>query len=153
MTPEIAQLYGNKVRIRVCGLCWEEDRLLLVKHNMGDHVFWSPPGGGLEFGETVEQTLTREVLEETGLVIEPGRFLFGCEFVQQPLHAIELFFEIKSRSGVLISGKDPEVQIIELVDFMSADDIAAIPRGMRHGIFNIVGDVKDLRKLTGFHRI
>ncbi len=33
--------------------------------------YWSLPGGILEVGESLDQAVRREVLEETGLVIEP----------------------------------------------------------------------------------
>ena len=32
---------------------------------------WSLPGGALELGETLQQGICREVLEETGLIVEP----------------------------------------------------------------------------------
>jgi 8-oxo-dGTP diphosphatase len=50
------------------------DRLLLIKRGhppgMGS---WSVPGGRLEPGETDPEGLRREVLEETGLLVQVGR--------------------------------------------------------------------------------
>jgi 8-oxo-dGTP diphosphatase len=117
VSPEIAEIYGNKVRIRVCGLCWQDDSLLLVMHRMTSGNFWGPPGGGVEFGELLENALKREILEETGLQVDIGKFLFGCEFIKHPLHAVELFFEVKKTGGMLKKGDDPEFQIIEKVQF------------------------------------
>ncbi len=37
--------------------------------------YWSLPGGILEVGEMLDQAIRREVLEETGLVIEPVRIV------------------------------------------------------------------------------
>lgn len=153
MTSEIAEVYGNKVRIRVCGICWQNDRLLMVKHQMGDQVLWAPPGGGLEFGESIADALKREMREETGLDVVAGSFLFGCEFLQPPLHAVELFFEAGLKEGDLLNGNDPELPIISEVAFLTDEEIEAIPEASRHGIFRMVAKATDLRKLTGFYRI
>jgi 8-oxo-dGTP diphosphatase len=48
-------------------------RLLLIRRGHDPHVgLWSLPGGRVEDGETPEQAVRREVLEETGLLVRPG---------------------------------------------------------------------------------
>jgi 8-oxo-dGTP diphosphatase len=51
-------------------------RLLLIKrgHEPGAGL-WSLPGGRIEPGETDAEALVRDMLEETGLTVEPGRLL------------------------------------------------------------------------------
>jgi len=153
MTPEIAEIYGNRVRLRVCGLCWQEDSLLLILHKMGDNDFWAPPGGGVEYGETLEDALKREFLEETRLTVAVEKFLFGCEFIKTPLHAVELFFEVKKVGGVLESGYDPELQLIESARFLSWKNVKNIPEKSLHGIINKCPDLDSLRQLRGFYSI
>jgi len=57
----------------VSGLVVRDGRVLLVrrgKEPYRDH--WSLPGGGVEPGETLQDAVRREVLEETGLEVEVG---------------------------------------------------------------------------------
>ncbi len=51
-------------------------RLLMIKrgHEPGAGL-WSIPGGRIEPGETDAEALTREMLEETGLVVEVGSLI------------------------------------------------------------------------------
>ena len=55
----------------------EGDRILLCRlgRHSNDPGLWTLPGGGMEFGEHPEETLVREVREETGLQVEPGKLL------------------------------------------------------------------------------
>ena len=154
MDSEIAKIYGNRLRVRVCGLCWEGDKLLLVNHkSLGEVNFWAPPGGGVDFGETLEIALKREFAEETGILVEVLGFAFGYEYIRNPLHAIELFFQVKQTGGRLLSGYDPEVQVIQGAKFTSDEEIARIPTVEKHGIFQIVRAAKDLHQLSGFYGI
>jgi 8-oxo-dGTP diphosphatase len=154
MDSQIAGIYGNRVRLRVCGLLRNGDRLLMINHRgLSPGDFWGPPGGGLEFGETVEMTLKREFLEETGLSVTVGKFRFGCELVRPPLHAIELFYDVERISGDLIRGHDPELQIIENVTYLDFPTLYTIPVDEKHGIFNIVGSWEAFERLQGFYTL
>jgi 8-oxo-dGTP diphosphatase len=156
MKKEIIASFGNKLRVRICGICIEDDKILMVKHHsLGDKgIFWSPPGGGLQFGESAEESLKREFMEETGLKINIKKFLFTHEFLQEPLHAIELFFEVEKISGQLITGRDPEMndntQIIQEVKYLSFEEINRIDHDMIHNIFRLVNNPKDILEATGY---
>lgn len=154
MHESVAGLYGNKVRIRVCGLCWQENRLLLVNHTgLNDSGFWAPPGGGVDFGSSAQQNMEREVLEETGLTVKSGDLQFACEFINPPLHSVELFFEALPKGGTLQAGSDPEFNIIREAKFMGWDEISALPSSDLHGIFRLARNAEEFRNLRGFHRI
>jgi double-stranded uracil-DNA glycosylase len=62
-----------------------EGRLLLVRfRDPRGNVWWAPPGGGIEPGETEEQALRRELWEEVGLVdFELGPPVFENELTFQ----------------------------------------------------------------------
>jgi 8-oxo-dGTP diphosphatase len=156
MESEIIKIFGNRLRVRVCGICIEDQRILLVKHHaLGPKgVFWSPPGGGLEFGESAEESLKREFLEETGLQTEVVRFLFTHEFLEEPLHAIELFFEVRKTGGRLKTGTDPEMkggnQIIQEVKFVSQAELKIFEPSTLHNIFRLVDEPMKVLNLEGY---
>jgi 8-oxo-dGTP diphosphatase len=51
-------------------------RLLLIRRGQEPgRGLWSLPGGHVEPGETDHQAVLREVAEETGLVVQPGRLV------------------------------------------------------------------------------
>lgn len=52
-----------------------KDVLLLKRQNSHGDGTWAPPGGHLEFAESVEACAIRETLEETGLVLTHIRFI------------------------------------------------------------------------------
>lgn len=53
----------------------DKSLLLMKRFKMGDE-YYTLPGGGIEPGETPEQTAVREVREESGLVIDKPRLVF-----------------------------------------------------------------------------
>jgi 8-oxo-dGTP diphosphatase len=158
ITPEIAQKYGERVRLRACGLCWHEGSLLLATHkNLTNGDFWAPPGGGVEYGQNAKEALIREFKEEARIIVKPGKLLFTCEFIKAPLHSVELFFEAVYETGAVGIGYDPEVpaseQIITNVAYLPYDTIMKIPADQRHGIFRFAETADALRNLTGFYTL
>ncbi|MCE7059941.1 NUDIX domain-containing protein [Dyadobacter sp. CY343] len=156
ISEEIGNLFGGQVRVRACGICVQNEQVLLVRHEMYgvDEPFWSPPGGGIHFGETAEAAVKREFEEETGLQVEIGQLLFVNEHIQAPLHAIELFFEVSVSEGKLIKGSDPEMseegQIIREVRLISWAEIKSLRANQVHSIFSSVESLQDLFKIKGY---
>ena len=153
---EVLTLFGNRLRLRVCGLYREGDRLLMVRHRgVGlTDTFWSPPGGGMQFGETAPEALVREFAEETSLAIGVGELLFVNEFLQPPLHALELFFAVHGSGGTLRQGVDPELsvdrQIIDDVRLMSFAEIKNYPPQEVHALFRQCSSLDDVFRSRGY---
>ena len=83
--------------------------LVLLGERIGSHGSgtWAPPGGHLEFGESVEQCAAREVLEETGLQlqdIKAGPYSSDL-FASEQKHYVTLF--------VIASSSEGEAEVLE----------------------------------------
>lgn len=57
-----------------------DGRLLLIRRGHAPGAgLWSLPGGRVEAGETDGEALAREMREETGLLVRPGRLIGSVE--------------------------------------------------------------------------
>ena len=156
MEEKIIEKFGNKLRVRVCRILIEKEKILLIRHrSLGKKgVLWAPPGGGMQFGESAEETIKREFEEETGLKIKVERYLFTHEFLNPPLHAIELFFEVSRVGGELKTGYDPEMnkneQIITDAAYLDIEGMKEIDHDSMHNVLRNVTNLKDLLYLDGY---
>jgi 8-oxo-dGTP diphosphatase len=107
----------------------EHDRVLLALWNELAEPLWTLPGGGVELGETVEAGVVREVLEETGYDVEPGRVLGVDTVVVSPdertvdrdrwFRGIRVVYEATIVGGSLaheVDGTTDEARWIPLAD-------------------------------------
>lgn len=151
MDKEIINAFGNKLRVRTCGVLIENNQILLMQHHaLGERDFLlCPPGGGVEFGEQLTEGVIREFEEETNLNISVSKLLFINEYIEHPLHAIEFFFEIKKIDGELTLGTDPELaekQIITSLDWYSIEELKKIKDQNKHSCLHNLDSFDDLFK-------
>ena len=85
-------------------------RMLLIKrgHEPGKGL-WSIPGGRVEPGETDEQAVIREVREETGLVVRPGRLIGAVRRVAPGGAVLDIRdYAATMTGGTLAAGDDAD---------------------------------------------
>jgi len=153
----INQKFGGKIRVRVAGILIENEKILLLKHDgVGKREFlWSPPGGGLEFGQDAEKNLIREFKEETALNIKVIKLLFVNEFINESIHAIELFYEVEKTGGILKLGKDPEMgkqQILSELAFFDEKKLQNTERDYLHNMFIGINKPQEVLNLKGYFK-
>lgn len=74
-------LYGDRIgqegelRIGACAVIFDDKREKVLLTKRADNGLWCLPGGKMEPGESIQECCRREVLEETGLIVELKRLV------------------------------------------------------------------------------
>lgn len=126
----VDEIYCGKIRLRVCGILQNQDKVLLLNHKFlnPENIFWNFPGGGLEPGETIEECLKREFLEETNLSIQIHELIYVNQFIHDKLHAIELYFRVSSSNFEAKLGFDPEINVLTDLKWFTKNQILQLPK-------------------------
>ncbi|WP_128896472.1 NUDIX hydrolase [Longirhabdus pacifica] len=96
------------------------NQILMVFNHEG---YWSLPGGRVEVAESLEEAIMREVYEETGLNIKPGKVLAinECKFQKIKQHVIFFTFEACIVGGVEEIKMPEEILQLEWVDIKQVE--------------------------------
>ncbi len=69
---DTSRTYPTRPYLAVSAAIFRDGRVLIVRRGRPPaHGLYTLPGGGVELGETLQEAITREVREETGLAIAP----------------------------------------------------------------------------------
>lgn len=97
-------------------------KVLLVKRKIEPYKgLWSLPGGFVEYGETLENAVRREVNEETGLVVEPVKIIgaYSDPNRHPGRHVVSICYLVKVVSGSI----KPDLEENEIVKFFDYNEI------------------------------
>lgn len=98
-----------------------EPRVVLVKRGKPPRAgFFSLPGGRVERGETLEQALRRELLEETGLIVRVGPLVEIVELIDEAHHFVVLDYLCEAESGALCAGDDADEAVLVALSALPA---------------------------------
>ncbi|EKE10746.1 MAG: hypothetical protein ACD_15C00205G0008 [uncultured bacterium] len=127
-----------KTKLIVIGLIENENNKFLISQRSDPkieeaHLKWDFVGGKIEFGESPEEALKREVKEETGLNVEVEKMIPICfskvwEHEEYKLHVMVLCYFCQAIDGELKIGdlKIKDLRWIEKDEFSKYDFLPSI---------------------------
>ena len=119
-----------KVQVAARALLVVEEKILLVSD---DRSYWYLPGGRIDPGEDLRTCLKREVMEETGLEVEPHDLWQLTEFLdeearihEEPTHKIECIFRCSLLRGQLDPDWVDKDRSVEQSAFFSLKEVLKV---------------------------
>jgi 8-oxo-dGTP diphosphatase len=97
------------VRLTVDGVIVEEGKILLIKRGNEPYKgLWALPGGFVEYGETTEKAVVREVKEETGLLCNIVKLVgvYSDPDRDPRGHTVSVVYMLKVSTGHISAGDD-----------------------------------------------
>ena len=131
------------------------DKVLLTKNQDNDGYFYLFPGGGQEHGETLQQALIRECMEEVGQQVEIGELLHVREYIGKnheyasddfDVHQVEYYFISKivneTKGNIEPTNPDSHQVGIEWIAINDLPEYRVYPKTLRKYIIKYLKGVK-----------
>lgn len=111
-------------RISAGGIIIKENKILLVRYAANDSsTFLVGPGGGVNVEEDLAAALKREVLEETGITVAPGKLLLVEDLLSNKYRMLKLWFLCSVVSGEIVKTDEAKIEGIVEASWFSKQDL------------------------------
>lgn len=135
----------------------DEGRFLLGlrgKKAKNEQGKWEIPGGGVEFGETLQQALKREIKEEIGIEIEVISLLQVADHILEKEHWVSPTFICKIISGTPTIMEPEKCDRLEWVTIEEAEKLPLSEVTLQDvAVLKKIGTVKIQKILKGVDRV
>ena len=144
-----------RIRNSAKAIIIQGDKVLLTKNQDNDGYFYLFPGGGQEHGETIQQALIRECMEEVGQQVEIGELLHVREYIGKnheyasddfDVHQVEYYFISKivneTKGNIEPTNPDSHQVGIEWIAINDLPEYRVYPKTLRKYIIKYLKGVK-----------
>ena len=135
--------YPQLPQVAVGAIVIKDNRVLLVKRGKApSNGQWAIPGGRVELGETLQEAVERELLEETNIEINAGEPAYCFDvIVRDDRDRVQYHYVIIDLKAEYVSGEVQRGDDAVEAAWISANEIASLPvnRTTRHVLRNVIG--------------
>lgn len=109
----------KELRLSASGIVFDQDKVLLVRYQDEKSNFLVGPGGGVLQEEDLLTGLKREVFEETGLHVSPGKIVLIEDLLANKYRVIKVWFLCTINGGELQKTEEAKIEGITEVGWFS----------------------------------
>ncbi|MFT9497964.1 NUDIX hydrolase [Anaerosolibacter sp.] len=129
----------KKIYFAVKGFIVKEGKFLAMHQRTANEPWFDLPGGRMEFGETAEETLIREVHEETGLTVKPIKLLDTWNYITEDYQITGIIYSCEIDKGeVVLSDEHDGYKWLEISHNASNEMYKPFKERMMHWNWDMV---------------
>ncbi|MDP6294150.1 MAG: NUDIX hydrolase [Candidatus Woesearchaeota archaeon] len=129
----------QRPRLGAAVLVMKDGKFLLgLRNKKNANNKWVIPGGGVQWGESLQNAALREIKEETNLDVEIHKLLCHKEIINLPgdYHSIVFFFLASPRSSEVIAREDiSEAKFFSIAEIKELDKVDGVEWVLRKSGF------------------